>query len=197
MLNVYLGEKNFNKRFIEAYTKKNALMYIGLYPRDEHYWKMEKYIRENYMVAFLDNAKNTDYKTGFDTPNIVLNYVDLLIKENYNQIVKIIPEANGLNVKDFKFKFRNSIEHYKPRHGEGDVSWVDDFGNLALLTYSTNTKMQNAEPDEKAKHFFKDLSGYSLKLQIMSKIGIVNKWDKNYSYKLRDILIDLIRKDMI
>ncbi len=160
--------------------------------------EMRNYIRDNYLKDFLKFAENdkVDYKTGFDTPIIVLNYLDLLIKENYNQIVKCIPEACDLKIKEFKFKFRNSIEHFKPRHGQGDVSWVDDFGNLALLAYGTNIKIQNAEPDIKAEYFKKDLYGYSLKLQIMAKIGIQNKWDENSSYKLRDIFIKLIKNDL-
>ena len=54
-----------------------------------------------------------------------------------------------------------------PRHS--NEPWVDDFGNLALLSYGTNTKIQYATPYDKASHFNSELSGYSLKLQIMSK----------------------------
>ena len=56
--------------------------------------------------------------------------------------------------------------------------------------------MQNAEPDEKAKHFDKELSSYSLKLQIMTKITLKNKWDDKHSKKLRKIMIKLLEKDL-
>ena len=51
MLSVYLGEKKFDNRYVESFMKKNALMYISLYPKDLHYWKMNDYIKENYNIS--------------------------------------------------------------------------------------------------------------------------------------------------
>ena len=160
---------------------------------------MRKYIRDKYIKEFLDKIKNVDYKTGFDTPIIVLNYLDLLIKENYNYITNKIPISKGIKPQEFKFKFRNSIEHFKPRHdekGNENPIWIDDFGNLALLAYGTNTKMQNAEPDEKAKHFEKELSGYSLKLQIMTKIALNENWNQQSTINLRNTMLELLENDI-
>ena len=56
--------------------------------------------------------------------------------------------------------------------------------------------MQNAEPDEKAKHFDKDLSGYSLKLQLMSKIALNSDWNEKASFKIRDIMLELLENDL-
>lgn len=159
---------------------------------------MRDIIRKKYVKDFLEKANKVNYKTSFETPNIILNYLDLLIKENYSYVVSKISEAKGLKVEEFKYQFRNSIEHFKARH-DVDIKetdkWVEDFGNLALLDYETNINMQNATPDEKAKHFCKDLSRFSLKLQIMSKIAIKRKWDDNQTIKVRNVMIELLEND--
>ena len=160
---------------------------------------MRKFIKEKYIVDFLKYAKKDNYNTGFDTPIIVLNYLDLLIKENYQCIEDLLPFSRGLKIHEFKFKFRNSIEHFKPRHdkdGNENPKWVDDLGNLALLSYGTNTKMQNAEPDEKAKHFDKDISGYSLKLQIMTNMALSNGWNEESTINVRNAMINILNKDL-
>ena len=160
---------------------------------------MKDYIRDNYVNDFLKYASDVKYITGFNTPNIVLNYLDCLIKENYNELCNKLKYAKGLKPNEFKFKFRNSIEHFKPRHnekGERNPEWVDDFGNLALLGYGTNTKLQNAEPNEKAERFEKDLSGYSLKLQIMSNYAKNDDWNEISVKEFRNIMIELLKKDL-
>ncbi len=161
--------------------------------------KMRSYIKKEYIKEFIYYAKQKKYKTGFNTPNIVLNYLDFLIKENIGDVVKKFPEANDLKYDDFKFKFRNSIEHFEPRKGENvseNHEWIDDFGNLALLAYKTNTKIQNASPEDKAEHFKNNLSEYSLKLQIMTKITLVKGWNKNNMEVLRKEMIELLEEDL-
>ena len=175
------------------YNKKDVNEYVNL---------MKKYIREKYVKDFLNNNKNNNYRTGFETPIIILNYLDYLIKINHEKIIKDIPEAKEIQFEAFTFKFRNSIEHFMPRHnenGELNEEWVNDFGNLALLSYGTNTRMQNASPDEKSKHFDKDLSSYSLKLQIMSKIALSNnrEWNIKETQYITDKCIKILDYDLI
>ena len=173
------------------YKNKNINDYINL---------IKQYIRKKYLNDFITCNKINNYRTGFDTPIIVLNYLDYLLKIEHETVVKEIPEAKGIRFDLFTFKFRNSIEHFMPRHdaenGELNEKWVDDFGNLALLSYGTNTKMQNASPDEKARHFYKDLSGYSLKLQIMSKIANTRIWNENETKYLTEKCINILEKDL-
>lgn len=173
------------------YNKKDVNQYVDF---------IKEYIRTKYIKNFLNDNKDNNYRTGFDTPIIVLNYLDYLIKTNYKKIIKEIPELKECQFKSFTFKFRNSIEHFKPRHEKGKLNdaWVDDFGNLALLSYGTNTRMQNASPDEKAKHFDKDLSNYSLKLQIMTKIALSKnrEWDEKASQYLTEKCIRLLKDDL-
>lgn len=158
---------------------------------------MRKIIRKEYVEDFIKFAEEKNYQTGFDTPHIILNYLDYLIKENYRSLKNEINELDKIKINEFKFKFRNSIEHFLPQINERKEEWFDDFGNLALLSYGTNTKMQNAEPDEKVEHFNKDLSGYSLKLQLMTLITKNNKeWTESKCEELRNVLFKLLKNDL-
>ena len=160
---------------------------------------MEKYIKEKYIKNFINDNKDNNYRTGFDTPVIVLNYLDYLMKINYKKVIESIPESKDIEFEKFTFKFRNSIEHFMPRtdeNGEPNEDWVDNFGNLALLAYGTNTKMQNANPLEKATHFKYNLSGYSIKLQIMTKMALDGGWNKDKSKKLTRKCINLLDEDL-
>ena len=174
------------------YNKKDINQYVEF---------MKNYIRRKYIKIFLDDNEKNNFRTGFNTPIIVLNYLDYLIKINYEESIKYIPELNEIDVELFTFKFRNSIEHFMPRHKEDGTlngPWVDDFGNLAVLSYGTNTRMQNAKPDEKAKHFAKDLANYSLKLQIMTKIALATneEWDEEDTKYITDKCIKLLKEDL-
>lgn len=173
------------------YKNKDINEYISL---------IKQYIRKKYVNDFIARNKTKNYRTGFDTPIVVLNYLDYLLKIEYKTVIEEIPESKGIQFDSFTFKFRNSIEHFMPRHdsesGEQNKEWVDDFGNLALLSYGTNTKMQNASPDEKANHFYKDLSGYSLKLQIMSKIANTRIWNEKESKYITEKCINILEEDL-
>lgn len=152
---------------------------------------MEDYIKNHYISKYKEKAEKikNPYETGFDTPIIVLNYLDYWMRFNKNKIRKLIPEARNIDFEKFTFKFRNSIEHFMPRHNENknNPEWVHEIGNLALLSYSTNTRMQNAYPKVKSEHFKDEgLEKYSIKLQIMSKITLKRGWDKQEINKLTE-----------
>ena len=163
---------------------------------------MKDKIREEYVEPFLKEAEKEEinYQTGFDTPHIVLNYLDYLLLKNHQKL-EDIPYINELELDKFTFKFRNSIEHFLPRENddkEKNQEWVNDFGNLALLAYGTNTKLQNASPEDKADHFMNNgLSRYSIKLQIMTKLTKEKEgWNKSKCEDLRTKLIKVLSDDL-
>jgi hypothetical protein len=125
-------------------------------------------------------VKESDYKnkSGFDIERIVFSYLDyLLYRDNYKNIVD----------KDWEFQFRNSIEHFYPQNPDNGKPWnleeLDDFGNLALITVSGNSKFSNMPPS--AKIDYKEIIKQSLKLRIME--SIVNDNNKTWTEELATI----------
>lgn len=140
----------------------------------------KKAVNENY----LDNK---NYYMGVNTPHIVLNYLDYLLWKNPLKIESNDKEEK-IDYQNFKFEFRNSVEHWYPRNpSEGSIEkWndtikynendieelnkIDMLGNLCLVQGNINSKFSNMAPEAKKKTYPKMIKQGSLKLQIMSLI---------------------------
>lgn len=115
-------------------------------------------------IDFLDKCDNNIFEMGVNTPHIVFNYLDYLLwKENKKKY------------KDFRFEFRNTVEHWYPRNPSEDSfnKWedgLDTFGNLCLLQRNVNSKFSNLAPTSKLKTYIKSINKGSLKLRIMKEI---------------------------
>ncbi len=139
---------------------------------DDHEGDIESYSNEVNDIAkeavkndFLENEEciNNDYAMGVNTPHIVFNYLDYLIWCNYE----------GFD--DFKFEFRNSVEHWYPQHpSEGTFEeWkdgVDQFGNLCIVQRKVNSKFSNMSPEAKKSTYKNMIAKGSLKLRLMSEL---------------------------
>ena len=88
---------------------------------------------------------------------------------------------NKEQYKNFAYEYRNSVEHWYPQHpSEGElVPWEtrtddrydrDRFGNLCLLTPSTNSKFSNLPPAAKARANENAENTGSLKYRVMVKL---------------------------
>lgn len=94
-----------------------------------------------------DKVEEADYMnaSGFGIDRIVFSFLDyILVRDNKSEF------------KEFYFQFRNSIEHFYPRHPdqnqsleEWDDEYLNDFGNLALITAKSNSKFSNSVPTAK------------------------------------------------
>lgn len=139
---------------------------------------------------FFNQCTDEKYEMGVNTPHIVFNYLDYLLwKEEWT------------DDKDFKFEFRNSVEHWYPQHpSEGTFdSWkkgVDRFGNLCIIQRNVNSKFSNLAPEAKKSTFHNMISKGSLKLQIMSNLT-VKKGNKNSSKNWKDEACKLHEEEMI
>ena len=85
---------------------------------------------------------------GTDTPHFVFNFIDYLYwlakEKNIN-----IPGHEY--VKDFVFKYYNSIEHHLPQsYRNTDDIKVDNIANLCLISRSANSSLNDKAPKEKA-----------------------------------------------
>lgn len=136
---------------------------------------------------FLNKYEGEKYLSGFDTPHIVLNYLDYLL---WKDMSVQIPGKES-----FVFEFRNSIEHWYPRNPSSEMfdKWEDDvdtFGNLCLLQREVNSKFSNLDPVSKRESYQKRIDKGSLKLRLMSR-----STQSSEGWKNRDC--DLHEKDMI
>lgn len=133
---------------------------------------LENYCKEKVKASNYQNA------SGFEFERIVFTYLDyLLYKNGYSYKNKRIIAP----MDDWEVQFRNSIEHFYPRNPANGIIWnkqdLDDFGNLALITVSGNSKFSNLPPEGKIT--FENLINQSLKLKIMKEM--VDMGDKGWT----------------
>ena len=149
---------------------------------------------EKYCCEKVNDSHPNKYK-GFNIERIVFTYLDYILYRND-------VENNVNEFKDFYFQFRTSIEHFFPRHPIGDEKDVsekhrDDFGNLALITTSANSKFSNMLPIHKVEQY-KDYLKQSPKLCKMEKLLEENnrKWDDKLVNEHGQEMINLLDSDI-
>lgn len=169
-------------------------LYIGnaknLQRLNEFEWQIEGIAANAVKEGYLDEIQDQCYDWGTDTPHIVFNYLDYLLWKK-----------NRKKYGDFVFEFRNSVEHWYPRHpSEGTFEqWedgVDSFGNLCIIQRSINSKFSNLSPEAKKSTFHEMIAKGSLKLREMAELtGKLS--DKNSSQHWKDEVCRVHEEDML
>ena len=152
-------------------------------------------ILEEYCKKKLSESKYLK-ESGFGFERIVFTYLDyLLYRDDYK---KVISKSDSKWV----FQFRNSIEHFQPRNQDeidNSEQWsesLDDFGNLALIDVSGNSKFSNFPP--KAKIDRKEIINRSLKLKIMKAIIEENngEWTPELAKEHREEMFKILDNEL-
>jgi hypothetical protein len=151
---------------------------------------LRSYAREQVRRQLTENGEPA---RGFDIGRIVFTYVDYLLASD---------APNG----DFRFAFRNSIEHFYPQEPDRELQSAygaledtldrDLFGNLALVTVRDNSKFTNLPPFMKAQSLA--IVAQSPKLGRMGAIAQADKcaWNSPAIKAHHTAMVDLLRHDL-
>lgn len=114
---------------------------------------------------------------GTSVQNFVFNRLDYLLWKRLVSNYSFENEDSNLDMRyirerfdTFKFSFRTSVEHYFPQTnpwGKDPMKNVDRFGNLCLITPSSNSKLSNYSPADKKKYYEDKGRSESLKQAFM------------------------------
>lgn len=147
---------------------------------------LRRYARDKVREAFFAG----DQPEGFNISRIVFTYVDYLVLTQHPN-----PE--------FRFAFRNSIEHFYPQHPDEQQagSAVSDeclnlLGNLALVSVGANSKFSNSLPRAKAENYRTTIEAQSPKLHQMAEATRTVGWDDMQVRRHHDEIVDLLRLDL-
>ncbi|MDF9278423.1 DUF262 domain-containing HNH endonuclease family protein [Arthrobacter sp. EH-1B-1] len=149
---------------------------------------LRTYARQKVQQAFFVGSQ----PTGFNIERVVFTYLDYLLA------------TEGADT-NFTFVYRNSVEHFFPQYANrDDDGWElvtpDDkelhmFGNLALVSVSTNSKFSNNLPPYKANKT--EIVRQSTKLQLMSElVKSGTTWDKTAIGQHHLAMVKLLREDL-
>ena len=122
--------------------------------------------------------KESVFNEGVNTPNYIFNFLDFVLW--YQQ--KIKKQNLGVKANEFEFKYRNSVEHFYPQnpnqaenHAKLADEYLNNFGNLCIMSRNQNSLRSNLMPQAKIKEF--GAKNQSLKFEIMEAITNKNGWD--------------------
>jgi hypothetical protein len=184
--------KTYLENLAKAFLNDNFLAYIP-----------KKYFE----IIYTNNGigKNTSndidinkLHQGTAVENFIFNYLDYLLWQNYRTqyrnyfIIKNGTAFPDIRVSDFEYTFRSSVEHYYPQHPidsnmilqGNDAQWLNNFGNLCLISSSKNSRLSNYMPNAKKEHYHNSPKIDSIKQRIMMEY---DSWDTNGSNSFNEI----------
>lgn len=162
--------------------------------------------RDYFEIIYTNEGKQKNIATNIDTnklnqgtavENFIFNYLDYLLWQDYRADKNYFKINNGQafvdnRVKDFEYTFRSSVEHYYPQHpidenlilkGQ-DAVWLDNFGNLCLISGSKNSRLSNFMPAAKKDYYTGSPTIDSIKQRIMMEY---EQWDTNGTNNYNEI----------
>jgi hypothetical protein len=160
--------------------------------------------KDYFEIIYTNNGVQKNIKTDINTDklnqgtaveNFIFNYLDYLLWQNYRTTdrdyfkIKNEKAFTDNRIKDFEYTFRSSVEHYYPQHPiEGnptiDEKWLNDFGNLCLISSNKNSRLSNYMPKAKKDHYQNSPTIDSIKQRIMMEY---EQWDTNGSNNKNEI----------
>lgn len=117
---------------------------------------------------------------GTKVENFVFNYLDYLLWVDFQFDRKwcnnesVLKEIRDSRILNYEFGFRSSVEHYYPQQPKKELGfldlerkYLDNFGNLCLLSSSKNSSLSNFTPKQKKEFYSKSKTIDSIKQCIM------------------------------
>lgn len=148
---------------------------------------LRRFARTKVAATFLHAGEKPQ---GFGIARIVFTYLDYLLLDEHTK-------------RNFKFQFRNSIEHFYPQHPNEAQSGTPVsggnlhlLGNLALVSVSANSKFSNSLPKAKAENFKDTIETQSPKLQRMAQITLREGWGDVQVASHHSEMVALLEADM-
>src|SRR5690554_6078739 len=209
---VYKHWLNASLKFVVEYSGTNLANDYKTYLENlAKAFLNDRYLTNNqkdfFEIIYTNKGEQKNSATDIDTnklnqgtavENFIFNYLDYLLWQDYRadkNYFKIKNEQQAFadnRVKDFEYTFRSSVEHYYPQHpideniilqGQ-DVVWLDNFGNLCLISGSKNSRLSNFMPTAKKDYYSGSPTIDSIKQRIMMEY---EHWDTNGSNNRNEI----------
>lgn len=152
-----------------------------------HGWMLtyyDNYNKQGFQIPRIPDgetpSKENSYSLGTDTPHFLLNFIDYLY----------CCQSPGKFLGKFEFKYWNSVEHHLARNNEKeDCPFIDNLGNLCLVSRSSNSRLSDRIVQEKVVKYGNGNLGPNRRI-IYEKTKETNyKWEEA---QIRDHYNDLV-----
>jgi len=111
-----------------------------------HDYMLKYYADQRYDITEVGEnqcpTRENSYSRGTDTPHFLLNFIDYLY---YCKACD--------SIKPFDFKYWNSVEHHLAQNKGGLCPYLDNLGNLCLVSKSANSRLSDRDVKEKVEAY--------------------------------------------
>ena len=208
---VYKHWLNASLKFVFEYSGTNmANEYKAYLENLARAFLNDRYLATNqkdfFEIIYTNEGKQKNSETDIATnklnqgtavENFIFNYLDYLLWQDYRADKNYFKIKDGQpftdnRIKDFEYTFRSSVEHYYPQNpidenlilkGQ-DADWLDNFGNLCLISGSKNSRLSNFMPTAKKDYYTGSPTIDSIKQRIMMEY---EQWDTNGTNNYNEI----------
>ena len=137
---------------------------------DDYLARLNRYIYDDLknLSKYFEPKDYTPELQGTSTSHAALDYIDYLIWNIKDRNITLNGEQEWSiisELKDFRFQYWNSVEHHYPQKRKEELAQegVDDFllnclGNIFLIGKSTNSKLSDKNPEDKAALYNSNLN---------------------------------------
>lgn len=138
---------------------------------DEYLAILNSYIYDDLknLSKYFEPKDYTPELQGTSTSHAALDYIDYLIWNIKDRNITLNGEQQECSIiselKDFRFQYWNSVEHHYPQKRKEELAQegVDDFllnclGNIFLIGKSTNYRLSDKNPEDKAALYNSNLN---------------------------------------
>ena len=142
----YLSNETCELPKIEA---KDILGCLHGYMKD-HCEKLDMFQKMKPLKTDNNEEENTGPHMGVNTPHFLLNFIDYL----YWVKKPVEGKKGNYEIKDFKFRYWNSVEHHLARRKaeeKGLTDIVDCLGNLFMISKNANSRLSDRDVKEKVE----------------------------------------------
>ncbi len=194
--------KNWLQEVIKWFAKQDSITI----PSCDYIELLDRYILQRYdeynfgprQVIEKDEPLTVEnsISSGVNTPHFLFNFIDYLYwVESRNRIHEI---KFSERIKDFDFKYWNSVEHHlsqqKAKTLEGSENYINNLGNLCLLSKGANSRLSDRDVKEKVQSY--TTSNMGPNRQIIYAITEAHGYEWNHD-SIKDHynnLLDLLQK---
>ncbi len=190
---------------------------------DEGDWSLQRLVKREtnkrptpgYVNTFSGNGNDVEEDGDVDPTTNDLLVLQSMLRVTYTsprtmhwitRLLKLLAEGEQDKVTEveFRFSFRNSIEHFYPQNPDeeqlGDVvspECLHLLGNLALVSVGANSKFSNNLPLAKANTYQDTIVKQSPKLRKMAELTRNNnKWDDEEVRAHHAEVVELLENDL-
>lgn len=142
------------------------------------------------------NIEVSNLSKGVNTEHYWFYKLDYCLWKKWTQEEYNGPWKN--EIKSFQFRSNRSVEHVYPQHPDNGQFWdwesLNSFGNLALISVSSNSGFNNQLPIDKSHDFQKRINNWGIESLKLADIYARKEWNIDECLKHQEEMIKFLEE---